>query len=70
MSKTITTVAMMILLDRNLFNLNDNLSKYLPEYENINCKNDDGIYPCKNKLKIIHLLTQIGYTNYAKSGIG
>ena len=69
MSKTITTVAMMILLDRNLFNLNDNLSKYLPEYENINCKNDDGIYPCKNKLKIIHLLThRSGYTYYAKSG--
>ena len=69
MSKTVTTVAMMILLDKELYDLNDNLSKYLPEYENINCKGDDGIYPCKNKLKIIHLLThRSGYTYYARSG--
>ena len=63
MSKAVTTVAMMILLDKELYDLNDNLSKYLPEYENINCKGDDGIYPCKNKLKIIHLIThRSGYT--------
>ena len=31
MSKPITTVAMMILLDRGSYDLNDNLSKYLPD---------------------------------------
>ena len=54
MSKTVTTVAMMILLDREMFDLNDQLSKYLPEFKNMNCKGPDGIYPCENKLKIIH----------------
>ena len=48
MSKTVTTVAMMILLDEGKYNLNDNVSDYLPEYENINCKGPDGIYPCEN----------------------
>ena len=68
MSKTVTTVAMMILLDEGKYNLNDNVSDYLPEYENINCKGPDGIYPCENKLKIIHLLThRSGYTYYANN---
>ena len=59
MSKTVTTVAMMILLDEGKYNLNDNVADYLPEYENINCKGPDGIYPCENELKIIHLLRYI-----------
>jgi CubicO group peptidase (beta-lactamase class C family) len=69
MSKTVTTVAMMILLDEGKYNLNDNVADYLPEYEKIKCKGPDGIYPCKNKLKIIHLLNhRSGYTYYANSG--
>jgi len=69
MSKTVTTVAMMILLDEGKYNLNDNVADYLPEYENINCKGPDGIYPCENELKIIHLLThRSGYTYYANKG--
>src|SRR6056300_1113440 len=38
MSKTVTTVAMMILLDEGKYNLNDNVADYLPEYKNIKCK--------------------------------
>ena len=69
MSKTVTTVAMMILLDEGKYDLNDNVADYLPEYENINCKGPDGVYPCEKKLKIIHLLThRSGYTYYANSG--
>ena len=69
MSKTVTTVAMMILLDDEMYDLNDNVEDYLPEYKNINCKGPEGIYPCENKLKIIHLLThRSGYTYYANSG--
>jgi len=69
MSKTVTTVAMMILLDEGKYDLNDNVADYLPEYENINCKGPDGLYPCEKKLKIIHLLThRSGYTYYANSG--
>ena len=49
--------------------MNDNLADYLPEYDDISCKGTDGIYPCENKLKIIHLLThRSGYTYYANNG--
>ena len=69
MTKTVTTVAMMILLEQNLYQLDDELSKYLPEYSNVNCKGSDGIYPCKNKIKVIDLLThRSGYTYYARNG--
>ena len=66
MSKPITTVAMMILYDRGLYKLDDYLSKYLPEYENVKCKGEEGVYPCKNKIRVIHLLThRSGYTYYS-----
>ena len=69
MTKTVTTVAMMILLEKKMYQLDDDLSKYLPEYLNVNCKGSDGIYPCKNKIKVIDLLThRSGYTYYAKNG--
>lgn len=69
MTKTVTTVATMILLERGLFKLDDPLHNYLPEFENIKCKGPDGIYPCKNKLKIIDLLThRSGYVYYLENG--
>ncbi len=69
MTKTVTTVAMMILLEKKMYQLDDDLSKYLPEYSNVNCKGSDGIYPCKNKIKVIDLLThRSGYTYYTRNG--
>ena len=53
MSKPITTVAMMILYDQKGFELSDNVSKYLPEFESMMCKKDSVIQPCKNQIKII-----------------
>jgi len=69
MTKTVTTVAIMILHERGLFKLDDPLYNYLPEFENIQCKGTDGIYPCNNKLKIIDLLThRSGYVYYLENG--
>ena len=69
MSKTVTTVAMMILHEKGLYQLNDDLHKYLPEYENVRCKSPQGVYPCKSKIKIIDLLThRSGYSYYAENG--
>ena len=69
MTKTVTTVATMILHEKELFNLEDPLHKYLPEFENINCKGAAGIYPCKNTIKIIDLLThRSGYVYYLENG--
>ncbi len=66
MTKPITIVAMMILKERGMIDFKDNVSKYLPEYKNLKCKNPDGsIYKCKNSLSIFHLLThRSGYGYY------
>jgi CubicO group peptidase (beta-lactamase class C family) len=65
MSKPITIVAMMILHERGLINFEDKVSKYLPEFENLTCKGEDGIYKCKNDLTLFHLMThRSGYTYY------
>ena len=66
MSKPITIVALMILKERGIIDFEDNVSKYLPEYKNLKCKNPDGsIYQCKNSLSIFHLLThRSGYGYY------
>ena len=66
MSKPITIVAMMILKERGMIDFKDNVSKYLPEFKNLKCKNPDGsIYQCKNSISIFDLLThRSGYGYY------
>jgi CubicO group peptidase (beta-lactamase class C family) len=65
MSKPITIVAMMILHEKGLINFEDKVSKYIPEFENIKCKGDDGIYKCKKDLTLFHLMThRSGYKYY------
>jgi CubicO group peptidase (beta-lactamase class C family) len=64
-SKPITIVAMMILHERGLINFEDKVSKYIPEFENLKCKGDDGIYKCKKDLTLFHLMThRSGYKYY------
>jgi CubicO group peptidase (beta-lactamase class C family) len=64
-SKPITIVAMMILHERGLINFEDKVSKYIPEFENLTCKGEDGIYKCKKDLTLFHLMThRSGYTYY------
>jgi CubicO group peptidase (beta-lactamase class C family) len=65
MSKPITIVAMMILHEKGLINFEDKVSKYIPEFENLKCKGDDGIYKCKKDLTLFHLMThRSGYKYY------
>lgn len=66
MSKPVTIVAMMILKEKGLINFNDKVSKYIPEFENIKCKDAQGeIYKCKENLTVFHLLThRSGYKYY------
>ena len=71
MSKPITIVAMMILRERGMISINDNLSKYIPEFKNMTCKGEKGKYPCKKEIKIIHLLTHSsGFGYYSDQGYG
>ena len=66
MSKPITIVAMMTLFEKGLVNFDDNVSKYIPEFSELQCKNENGnVYSCDNELKILHLMThRSGYTYY------
>ena len=57
MSKPITTIAVLILREKNLLKFDDPVSKYIPSYANLKCKSVNGIIDCKNELKVIHLLT-------------
>ena len=71
MSKPISIVATMILLERGLIKLTDNISKYIPAMKNMNCDTENGIQPCENQIKIIDLLTHrsgLGY--YSDPGYG
>ncbi len=66
MSKPITIVAMMTLHEKDLIDFDDPVSKYIPQFENLKCMGEDGIYDCVNELKIIHLMThRSGYSYYA-----
>lgn len=65
MSKPITIVAMMQLYEDGLIDFEDNLSKYIPEFENLKCKGENDIYKCKNDLTLFHLMThRSGYSYY------
>ena len=66
MSKPITIVAMMTLYEKGLIDFDDNVSKHIPEFSELQCKDEKGnIYKCKNELKILHLMThRSGYTYY------
>ena len=55
MSKPITIVAMMQLYEDGLIDFEDKLSKYIPEFKNLKCKGENGIYECKNDLTLFHL---------------
>ena len=71
MSKPITVVSIMILVEKGLINLDDNVSKYIPEFSEIYCKGKTGKYLCNKPLKIIHLLThRSGFGYYSHQGYG
>jgi CubicO group peptidase (beta-lactamase class C family) len=67
MSKPITIVAAMTLFEKGRIDFNDDVSDYIPAFENLKCKDSNGeIYFCENSLKLIHLMThRSGYTYYA-----
>ena len=59
MTKPITAVAMLILIDRGLISLNDPVSKYLPEFADIHIITPEGVDFGKTKTEatILHCLT-------------
>ena len=60
-TKVITCIAAMRLVEEGKIALDDPVSKYLPEYENLMIKQADGtLVPAQNTMTILHLFTMTG----------
>lgn len=65
MSKPITIVAMMKLYEAGLIDFEDKVSKFIPEFKDLKCKGEEGLYECNNDLTLFHLMThRSGYGYY------
>jgi CubicO group peptidase (beta-lactamase class C family) len=66
MTKPITIVAAMTLVEKGRINLQDPVSKYIPSFANMKCKGSEGPYECQNELKVYHLMThRSGFRYYS-----
>ena len=64
-SKPITVTAAMQLWEKGLFDLEDKVSKYLPEFENMTVRQADGsVVPAKNPMLIRQLFTMSAGLSY------
>ena len=64
-TKLITCIAAMRLVEEGKLDIEDPVSKYIPEYANIKVKQPDGtIADAKNEMKIKHLFTMTGGLTY------
>ena len=57
MTKPITIVGMLLLHRKDLVKWDDPVSKYIPYFKELKIQKDGKILPCKNELKVIHLMT-------------
>lgn len=64
MTKPTTTALIMMLVEKGLISLEDEVSKYLPEFENMYYNKEGEKVPCKNKLTIYNLITMQGGYGY------
>ncbi|RPG71442.1 MAG: class A beta-lactamase-related serine hydrolase [Flavobacteriaceae bacterium TMED120] len=57
MSKPITIVSVMTLVEAGKIKLEDPVSKYIPSFNSLVCKGSTGNYPCENQMTVYHLMT-------------
>ena len=73
MSKPITIVAMMILLDKDAYDIDEPVQKYIPYFDGLKYKSktEPGrLYPCEKDLLISHLLSHKSGYGYYGGGRG
>lgn len=63
-SKPITVTAAMQLWEKGLFSLEDELSRYMPEFETMTIRTADGIVPAKNPIRIHNLFEMTAGFSY------
>lgn len=67
-SKVMTVTAAMQLWEKGLFDLDDPLSKYLPEYAHMTVATEEGVVPAKNPILVRQLFTMTaGFTYNLRS---
>ena len=64
-SKPITCTAALQLWEKGLFSLEDKLSDYMPEFENMTVETENGIEKAKNPILIKHLFEMTSGLSYA-----
>lgn len=63
-TKLMTCTAALQLYERGLLDLEDEVSKFIPEYKNVQVKSENGMHPIKSPMRIKHLLTMTSGMNY------
>lgn len=63
-SKPFTVTAAMQLWEKGLFDLNDPLSKFLPEYEEMMVNTEEGLVPAAEPIRICHLFEMTAGFSY------
>ena len=63
-SKLITCVAALQLYEKGVFGLDDELCRYMPEFENMTVADGDSVRPAKNKITIRQLFTMTAGFSY------
>lgn len=59
-SKVVTCTLALRLVEQGKLGLNDNVSKYLPEFEKLTVQTENGVIKAENELKIHHLFSMTG----------
>lgn len=69
MTKPIVSVGLMMLYEQGLFNLNDDVSTYIPAFSDLTVySKENGIQPAENKIKIVDLLRHTSGLGYGWGG--
>lgn len=70
MSKPVTVAAMLTLHEKQLFDWEDPIEKYIPCFKNLMVQEDKSVRPARTPLRIIDLMThRSGYGYYAWDGL-
>lgn len=67
-SKPVTVAAALQLWEKGLFDLEDELSVYMPEYKEMTVQTENGVVPAKNPIRIKHLFTMTAGFSYSLAG--
>ena len=63
-TKVFTTCAVMQLVEKGLIGLDDPVSNYLPEYDEVQVKDENGAHPARNVMLIRHLMSMQAGLDY------